>query len=128
MRGSTIPARAAWTVWTGAAAASVVLLCLGLSQKLYVGSVTNAFERDQIGNTLILAGALLRLAAAGWSLYRSDAVWVTAMVTAPAVIIGGLNLVAGDSLLPHLAALAAVPLGLDGIIGGFAVRWRRMRS
>lgn len=80
------------------------------------------------GNTLILAGALLGLAAAGWSFYRGDAVGVTGMVTAPAVIIGGLNLVAGDSLLPHLAALTAVPLGLAGIIGGFAVRSQRIRS
>ena len=86
MRGSTILARAAWA---GAASASVVLLCLGLSQKLHLGSVRNAFERDQIGDTFILAGALLGLAAAGWSLYRGDAVGVTGMVTAPAVIIGG---------------------------------------
>lgn len=125
MRGSTIPARAAWA---GAAAVSLVLLCLGLSQKLYLGSVTNAFERDQIGNTLILAGALLGLPAAGWALYRGDPVWVTGMIAAPAVIIGGLNLVAGDSLLPHLAALAAVPLGLAGIIGGVAVRSQRIKS
>lgn len=70
------------------------------------------------GNTLILAGALLGLAAAGWSFYRGDAVGVTGMVTAPAVIIGGLNLVAGDSLLPHLAALTAVPLGWPGSSAG----------
>lgn len=107
---------------------SLVLLCLGLSQKLYLGSVTNAFERDQIGNTLMLAGALLGLAAAGRSLYRGDPVWVTGMIASPAVIIGGLNFVAGDSLMPHVAALAAVPLGLAGITGGVAARSQRIKS
>jgi hypothetical protein len=56
MRGSSIPARAAWA---GIAAAGLILLCLGLGQTFYFGSVTNAFARDQIGNTLILAGPSL---------------------------------------------------------------------
>lgn len=115
MRGSSIPAKA---VWAGTAAAGLVLLCLGLGQKFYFGSVTNAFARDQIGNTLILAGAVLGLAAAGWSRYRDDPLWVTVMMAAPAVVTGGLNLVAGDSLLPQIAAVAIVPLGVAGVIGG----------
>ena len=36
--------------------------------------------------------------------------------------VGGLNLAAGGSLLPHLGALAAVPLGLAGIIGAAVVQ------
>lgn len=125
MPGSSVPARMAWA---GAAAAGLILLCLGLGQKLYLGAVTDAFERDRLGNTFILAGAVLGLAAAGWSRYRGDPLWVTVMVAVPAVVIGGLNLVVGDSLPPHIAALAAVPLGVAGIIGGIVARTDRIRS
>ncbi|WP_155846703.1 hypothetical protein [Arthrobacter sp. 131MFCol6.1] len=125
MRGSSIPVRAAWA---GMAAAGLILLCLGLGQKFYFGSVTNAFARDQIGNTLILAGDVLGLAAAGWSRYRGDPLWVTVTVAVPAVVIGGLNLVVEDSLLPHIAALAAVPLGVVGVIGGVVGQRRRTPS
>ncbi|SKB38915.1 hypothetical protein SAMN05660473_00477 [Arthrobacter sp. 49Tsu3.1M3] len=125
MRGPSIAARAAWA---GIAAAGLILLCLGLGQTFYFGSVTNAFARDQIGNTLILAGAVLDLAAAGWSRHRGDPLWVTVTVAVPAVVIGGLNLVVGDSLLPHIAALAAVPLGVVGVIGGVVGQRRRTPS
>lgn len=30
----------------------------GLGQTLYIGTVTNAFERDRLGSTLILAGTV----------------------------------------------------------------------
>ena len=50
------------------------------------------------------------------------------MVAAPAVVIGGLNLAAAGSLLPHIGALAAVPMGLAGTVGGAATRTRRTRS
>ncbi|MGO4807278.1 hypothetical protein AB4089_19400 [Arthrobacter sp. 2MCAF15] len=125
MRGSSAPARMAWA---GTAAVGLILLCLGLGQKFYFASVTNAFARDRLGNTLILVGAALGLAASGWSRYRGDALWVTVMVAVPAVVIGGLNLVVGDSLLPHSAALAAVPLGVAGVIGGIVARTDRIRS
>lgn len=125
MQSSSVPARTAWAV---VAAVGLILLCLGLGQKFYFGSVTNAFARDRLGNTLILAGAVLGLAAAGWSRYRGDPLWVTVMVAVPAVVIGGLNLVVGDSLLPHIAALAAVPLGVAGVIGGVVVGTHRIRS
>lgn len=77
MRGSSISAR---TMWAVIAAAALVLLCIGLAQTLYIGTVTNAFERDQVGNTLILAGAALGMAASGWSRYRGDPLRVTVMV------------------------------------------------
>ncbi|MET3809205.1 hypothetical protein [Arthrobacter sp. UYEF3] len=121
MKTTAVAARA---VWSAVAGASLILLCLGLGQKLYVGSVPDAFTRDQAGNTLILAGAAAGFAAAGWSRYRGDRVWMTSLVAVPAVVIGGLNLVAGYSLLPHLSALVAVPLGLAGIIGGMTARLR----
>jgi hypothetical protein len=101
-----------------AAAAGLVLLVMGLAQKFYLGSVTDAFERDRTGNTFMLFGAVAVLAAAGWSRFRGDPLWVTLTVAAPAVVVGGLNLVLGDSLLPHIGALLAVPAGLAGIIGG----------
>ncbi|MET4135181.1 hypothetical protein [Pseudarthrobacter sp. PvP090] len=125
MKGSSVAARAAWGL---AATAGVVLICLGLGQTFYIGTVTNAFERDRLGSTSILAGSVLGLAAAGWSLYRRDQLWVSLLVAAPAVVVGGLNLVAGGSLLPHIGALAAVPLGLAGIIGGVTVGSGRIRS
>jgi hypothetical protein len=125
MQGSSVPARMAWAV---VAAGGLILLCLGLGQKFYFGSVTDAFERDRLGNTLILAGGVLGLAAAGWSRYRGDPLWVTLLVAVPATVIAGLNLVAGDSLLPHIAALAAVPLGVAGITGGVVVGTHRIRS
>lgn len=125
MKGSSV---VALTAWGGAAAAGIVLLCLGLGQTLYIGTATNAFERDRLGSTLILAGAILGLGAAGWSRYRGDPLWVTVMVAAPGVIIGGLNLVAGGSLLPHFGALSAVPLGLAGTMAGVTARVHRIRS
>lgn len=125
MKGSFELPRLAWAI-TGAA--GLVLVCLGLSQTFYIGTVTDAFERDRIGTTLILAGSVLGLAAAGWSLYRHDPRGVTIMVAAPAVVVGGLNFVAGGSLLPHLAAFAAVPLGLAGIIRGVTAGSRRIHS
>lgn len=124
MRGSSVPARMAWA---GTAAGGLVLLCLGLGQTLYLGAVTNAFERDRLGNTFILAGAALDLAAAGWARYRGYPAWVTVLVAVPAVVVAGLSLAAGGSLLPHIAALAAVPLGAAGVIGGVVTSTHRTR-
>ncbi len=84
--------------------------------------------RDRLGNTLILAGAVLGLAAASWSRYRGHPLWVTLLVAVPAMVIAGTNLVAGDSLLPHIAALATVPLGVAGITGGVVVGTHCIRS
>ena len=53
MQSSSVPARTAWAV---GAAVGLILLGLGLGQKFYFGSVTNAFARDQLGNTLIRPG------------------------------------------------------------------------
>lgn len=125
MKGLSVVARTAWAV---AAAAGIVLLCLGLAQTFYFGTVTGAFERDRLGNTLILAGAVLGLSAGAWSRHRGDHLWVTVLVAAPAVVVGGLNLVAGGSLLPHFGALAAVPFGLAAISGGALAASRRVRS
>ncbi|MGY3318385.1 hypothetical protein ACVWYS_003102 [Arthrobacter sp. TE12231] len=69
MKVSSITARTAWAV---AALAGLVLLCLGLEQTFYLGTVTNAFEIDGTGNTCILAGAVVGLAAVGWSRYRGE--------------------------------------------------------
>jgi hypothetical protein len=114
--------------WAITGAAGLVLVCAGLGQSLYIGTVSNAFERDRVGNTLILAGSALGLAVACWSLFRRDPRWVSLLVAAPAVMVGGLNFVAGESLLPHLALLAAVPTGLAGIVGGVMAGSRRVRS
>ncbi|WP_211878923.1 hypothetical protein [Pseudarthrobacter albicanus] len=112
---SSVPGRVMWAAFT---AFGLVLLVLGLAQKFYLGTVTDAFQRDRTGNTLILAGALVILASAAWSRLRTDPLRVTLAVAAPAIVVGCLNLVIGDSLLPHLGALFAVPAALAGIIGG----------
>lgn len=45
------------------------------------------------------------------------------------ILVGAvLNLAATGSLLPHIGALAAVPMGLAGTVGGAAIRTRRTRS
>lgn len=114
-RRTSVAGNAAWAL---CAAIGLFPLVLGLAQKFHLGTVTNAFERDRTGNTLILLGVVLAVAAAGWSRFRRDPLWATLTVATPAVVIGGLNLMLGDSLLPHLAALVSVPARVAGIIGG----------
>ena len=63
------------------------------------------------------------------SIHTQDVGFPTSLLVAvPAVVIAGLNLVAGDSLLPHIAALAAVPLGVAGLIGGVVGQPHRTHS
>ncbi len=63
------------------------------------------------------------------SIHTQDVGFPTSLLVAvPAVVIAGLNLVAGDSLLPHIAALAAAPLGVAGLIGGVVGQPHRTHS
>ncbi|MHA7263954.1 hypothetical protein ACX80W_12210 [Arthrobacter sp. TMN-37] len=73
------------------------------------------FEKDaRVGNLYILGGSAASLAAAVWSYLRGHPHWVTAFVAAPAVVVGGIALLAPHSTLRQVGALTALPAALGG--------------
>jgi hypothetical protein len=48
-------------------------------------------------------------------------IWACALVATPAILVGGLTLFFGSSLLPHLSALVAFPIALAGLICGLVL-------
>lgn len=75
------------------------------------------------GRALILAATLLTAGMAAWSFVLRYPRWVTICVLAPAAI-GCLEWVFPDTVVPHLAAIDALPAVAAGLIGGILARPR----
>jgi hypothetical protein len=112
-------------IWALLVVTSIVLMTMGLMRALFFGYTPDpVFVEDaRVGGLLILAGSVASVAAAVWSARRGDRPWITAFVAAPAVLVGGAALIAPNTLLRQLAAIAAFPLALAGLFAGLP--WRK---
>jgi hypothetical protein len=118
-------------LWSILVVVSVVLMAIGLWTSFFVGGYRPlpAFENDaRVGNLYILGGSAASLAAAVWSHLRGHPHWATAFVAAPAIVVGGIALLAPHSTLRQLGALATLPAALGGLAGGLiAGGYRRVK-
>lgn len=115
-------------LWSLLVVAAVVLMAIGLWISFFIlgyQPVPGLEEDARIGSLYILGGSIASLAAAVWSFLRGHPHWVTACVGAPAIVVGGVDLVSPHSMLRQLAALLALPGAVAGIIGGLIDRGYR---
>lgn len=94
----------------------LVLIGAGLARTLYFEPTGDALQEARAGQRLLLLGCLLLLAATALAL-RSGPRWAAAAIAVPVLLCGGLSAVAGDTLLPHLAALPAFVVAALGLVG-----------
>ncbi len=132
--GSASIRRRGWPgaiLWSILVVVSVMLMAIGLWTSFFIGGYRPLpeFEKDaRVGNLYILGGSAASLAAAAWSYPRGHPHWVTAFVAAPAVVVGGIALLAPHSTLRQVGALTALPAALGGIAGGLIDRgYRRVK-
>lgn len=107
-------------LWALLIVASVALMVMGLWRTtffIYAPELA-LIERSRVGGLYILAGSAASLGAAGWSIVRRSPLWVAAFVAAPAVLVGGAELVDPNSLIRHLAAIVAFPFAFAGLYAG----------
>jgi len=114
-------------LWALLIVASLVLMFMGLWRTMFFiyAPEPALIERSRVGGLYILAGSAVSLGAAGWSIVRRSSLWVTAFVAAPAVLVGGAELVDPHSLIRHLAAVVAFPFAFAGLYAGLAPRKSR---
>ncbi len=101
--------------------AGLVVLGAGLIRTVSFERTPAGVSNERIGQLLILGGcAVLLLVAAGVS--RSGPGWAVLAVAAPAVLCGGLTVLAGGTLLPQIVALPAFGAALAGIVASVVQR------
>ncbi|WP_186815680.1 hypothetical protein, partial [Kocuria turfanensis] len=105
-------------LWTALVIAALTLITLGLERTLLWVSTPQLRQEARLGHLFIGIGSVLFVAAAIWSHRLRMPWWVSAVVAAPAVLVGGSSWAAPDSLFPHLAALLALPVAVVGLIAG----------
>lgn len=102
--------------WSVLVVIGLILLGKRVGQTWYFEPTAEALEGARVGDLLIFAGSVTILAAAGLARKMRTPTWACVLVAVPAFLIGGLTLLVGESLLPQLAALVALPVGLAGLI------------
>ncbi|MBG6212682.1 MAG: hypothetical protein LH475_00640 [Cryobacterium sp.] len=105
-------------VWAALIALALAVLGAGLDKTFLFEPTGEARERDRVGKLLILAGSAALFAAAVWARRMDTPIWACILVLSPVVFVGGLTLLFGNSLRPHLSALVAFPVALAGLISG----------
>ena len=114
--GSAVSSVTARLLLAAGGLAALACLGVGLTKTVYFERTATAISDARTGGLLILVGCTVLLAVA--LVTRSTApTWVSVTVALPAVLCGGLTLLAGGSLLPQLVALPAMALALVGLAG-----------
>ncbi|MBT2568207.1 hypothetical protein J7I84_17200 [Arthrobacter sp. ISL-85] len=85
-------------------------------------------RESSIGSRYVDAGCVLSLAAAVWSHFRGNPVWVSVCVALPGVLVGWAAWSDPYSLLRHLAAVVTFPLALAGVAEVIWARGHRQRA
>jgi hypothetical protein len=111
-------------VWSSVVAAAAVVMGAGLSRTLYFEPTSEALEAARTGTRMVVAAsvALMLTALVGWRRGAPRGAMAT-VVMLPALP-GGLTVLWGESLFPHLAYLAAAPCAGAGVLAALVLRWR----
>jgi hypothetical protein len=83
-------------------------------------------EKARVGALYIFAGSIASLIAAVTSVFMKHPWWVWAFVAAPAVLVGGYELLDPTSLLRVIAAAVACPFAVVSLYWGY-VRQRDLK-
>jgi len=122
MNGLSREERLVWAgllvAWSALVVVGLALLGTGLDKTFWFEPTSEALAGDRFGNLLILAGSAATFAAVAWARWMQAPTWVCVLVATPAILIGGLTVLSGESLFPHLSALVGFPVGVAGLISG----------
>lgn len=97
--------------------AALACLTVGLSRTVYFERTATAVSSARSGGLLIAVGCAVLLGIALAARRTAAPRWVSVALALPAVLSGGLTLLAGETLLPQLVGLPAIALGLVGLVG-----------
>lgn len=97
----------------GAVLAGVALSGVGLPKMVYFARTSTAQAEARVGHLLLALGCALLIMCA-LIVFSGGQRWAAAGIAAPAVICGGLALVAEETLFPQLAALPTFAMALAG--------------
>lgn len=114
--------------WALLTVASLTLIIMGLWRSTFFiyAPEPALVEKARVGALYIFAGSIASGAAAGMSVILIHPRWIWAFVAAPAVLVGGYELVDPTSLLRVLAAAVAFPFAVMGLYWG--LRYVRQRE
>ena len=107
-----------------AASAGLWLLGQGMVDLFQLSLTDEAIAEMERGRLLVGAAVVVGLAVAVLAVRRGFAPAAAAAVATPAVIGALLVLVAEETLIPQLAVLVTLPVGLGGVLGLLLVRTR----
>ena len=107
-----------------AAAAGLWLLGQGMVDLFQISLTDQAIAEMKRGRLLVWAALLLNVAVALLAVRRGHPPGVGVAVATPAVVGALLVLVAEETLLPQLAVLATLPVGIGGVLVLLLVRTR----
>jgi hypothetical protein len=115
-------------IWALLIIASIVLIVMGLWRTMFFiyAPEPALVERAKVGALYIFAGSFASLIAAVTSVFMKHPWWVCAFVAAPAVLVGGYELLDPTSLLRVVAAAVAFPFAVLGLYWG-SVRQRDLK-
>ena len=107
-----------------AASAGLWLLGQGMVDLFQLSLTDDAIAEMERGRLLVWVALVLDLAVAAVAVRRGFAPAAAAAVATPVVIGWLLVLVAEESLIPQLAVLVTLPVGIGGVLGLLVVRTR----
>lgn len=96
---------------------ALACLAVGLLKTVYFEPTATALGRARTGGLLIAIACAVLLGVALAARSSGAPRWVSLTLALPAVLCGGLALLAGGTLLPQLVALPAIAVGLAGLVG-----------
>ncbi|MFC0457885.1 hypothetical protein ACFFGR_15195 [Arthrobacter liuii] len=131
MAASEAACRWAGTItWILLVLASMVLISYGIVRAGWHRRLPSPAVQEESwnGSLYIFAGCALSLAAAVWSNFRGNPVWVSVCVGLPGIPVGWATLDDPYDLKRHLATLISFPLALAGIAEVIWAGGRRQRG
>jgi hypothetical protein len=111
----SVPVRVLWAL---IALAGLYVLGAGLGRSFYIEPTQEALASARVGVGMVYAASLVLVGAAAVAVRLGGPRWVGVAVALPALLCGGLTVVAGETLLPLLSAALAYPVAVGGVVVG----------
>lgn len=116
--GVTVKSRTTESLlWAACEGVAILLLVIGLSQMFTFIGGPDMHEQTRRGQSLVLFGSILSLAAAVWVPISRRPLWVMICLITPVVVINALSTI-DTGLLPQIGAVIAIPVAVVGLIAG----------
>lgn len=109
-------------VWAAVVLAALYLMGDGLGRSFYIEPTEEALASARVGVAFVFSASVVLVAAAAGALRLGAPRWVGVAVAVPALLCGGLTVVAPETLLPLLSAALAYPVAVGGVLVGLFLR------